>query len=170
MKCTVEDIKKPRLQGHSRSSASLKMSIAPLAWKASLFFWRRWVKRIHAKPHVIKSASSLPPSSPVHHWSPCARSKDVSMPTEYTAKNSNFFYYSYPDHNPCDSKCMYGCCDAVKTRMRPHLPNTACVTPTPCDDNSPNLNISRENALPYFQLHHAQCGVLAKRLPLYMVS
>lgn len=175
IKSTMDDLKKPRSQAPSRSS-SLKSSLSPLAWKASLFFWRRIAKKNPPKPHVIKP--SIDTSSSSSHCPPCKRAKSGPIPTKnYTnyATNNNYFYYSYPTNDHSDdhvmSNSMYGCYN-VKTRSRSRQ-SSGCVTPTTCDD-SPNLgDIEYHNTLPYFQLHHSSHVPLSGstgRLPLYIAS
>lgn len=152
-----------RAMGSSRPTHS-----SSSAWKSSLLFWRRLLKKSPSKTHVIKPSTN--PSSPQRLPK---RAKLVTSKQEYTHTNTNHFYYSYPDHNIDDddevSGNMLGCYQFGITKARSR-PCSGYATPTNCDYSSGHLcNKDNYNDVPYFQLRRAHTLSPAV-LPLYIVS
>ncbi|KAI5074959.1 hypothetical protein GOP47_0010920 [Adiantum capillus-veneris] len=151
---------KPNAQPHSSS-------FSPRAWKPSLLFWRRLLKKGPSKSQVSKSSINVPSSQP----QPPARAKLAASKQYYTRSYTNHYYYSSPNYNSDDDQVdsnMLGCYNFVTAKSQSH-PCSGYATPTACDYSPDHLSHMGYGSVPYLRLRRAHTLTPA-RLPLYIVS
>ncbi|MCO5556863.1 hypothetical protein L7F22_010417 [Adiantum nelumboides] len=158
MQSTMEN---PNPNPNPQTHSSSPRLFSQLAWKASLLFWRRLLKKGPSKSSVSKSSQGLPHT----------RVKSTTSKRYYMRSNSNHFYYSSPTHDSDDEtvyRSMHGCYHLFTNKARSR-PCSGYATPIACDYSPDHLSHISYGGVPYFQLRPARTLPPA-RLPIYIVS